>query len=432
MTSDITTAAPPASDAREPRGYTATYALATFGLYLAILTPVMAGLSLKMQGMYPDLDSATLSSRLGTVTGIGALVALLTQPIAGRVSDRTTSRFGMRRPWILLGVLGASAGYLAIGLTGSFVVLAVAWAAVQLFSNIAQSTETATFADQVPAPRRGLVGGIIGMISPLAIVAGSVSMIVLTDDLLRFAVPGGIGLVCGLVFVATLKDRRLTGDVPRFDVKEFVGSFTFDVRAHPDFGWAWLTKALIMFGYASTTTYLTLFLRDIYGMDTQQQSTWITYTNLVSIVFVVITSVVGGGWSDRIGKRRPFVAFAAVVMFVGLVVVALSPFAGHDAGLALLLVGQAFIGVAAGLLFSVDLALCTEVLPDPEDTGKDLGVLNFANTLPQMVAPTLAGIVFIPLGESLSQGFGYTLWFVVSASLSLVAAPLVFKIRSVR
>jgi hypothetical protein len=45
---------------------------------------------------------------LALVVGIESLVALIGNPLVGRLSDRTTSRFGMRRPWMVVGVLGGT------------------------------------------------------------------------------------------------------------------------------------------------------------------------------------------------------------------------------------------------------------------------------------------------------------------------------------
>jgi hypothetical protein len=58
-------------------------------------------------------------------------------------------------------------------------------------------------------------------------------------------------------------------------------------------------------------------------------------------------------------------------------------------------------------------------------------VLNIANTLPAMVAPLLAGVIIIPIGQSLF-GAGYTLWFVVAGLVAGVGGALVFRIRGVR
>ena len=71
------------------------------------------------------------------------------------------------------------------------------------------------------------------------------------------------------------------------------------------------------------------------------------------------------------------------------------------------------------------------MLPNPDDTAKDLGVLNIANTLPAMIAPLLAGVVVIPLGDALF-GNGYTTWFIFGGIVAIIGGALVYRIRGVR
>jgi MFS family permease len=81
-------------------------ALAQLGLFLALLTPVFSSLAIKVQDIVPTGDQI---SALGMVSSLGALAALLANPVFGRISDRTTGRLGRRRPWLVIGALGASA-----------------------------------------------------------------------------------------------------------------------------------------------------------------------------------------------------------------------------------------------------------------------------------------------------------------------------------
>ena len=39
----------------------------------------------------------------GLVTGVGAAVSVFANPAFGAISDRTTSRFGRRVPWVVAG-----------------------------------------------------------------------------------------------------------------------------------------------------------------------------------------------------------------------------------------------------------------------------------------------------------------------------------------
>ncbi|MER7705371.1 MFS transporter [Kitasatospora sp. NPDC097605] len=419
-------AAAPAPQA--PHGFVRRLALGQFGMYLAVLAPTMGGLSVKIQDLV-GLDDAP--AQLGLVTGTGALFALVGQPLAGRLSDRCTSRFGMRRPFLIGGVAVMAAALVACALAPNVPVLLIAWCAAQGAGNVAFAAAGATVADHVPEERRGSVSGIVGAVTPIGIMVGAVLLSVLPGDLLRFAVPAAVAVVLGFWFAARLPDRVRTAapDEP-LNLRSLLLSFVFDPRKHPDFGWAWLSKFLIMLGYGALAGYLTLFLAAEFGMDdTDEQLRFNALANGLNVATLVVASVVGGVLSDRVGRRKPFVMGGGLLMAAVLAGVTVTPFLG-DAGLGTLLVLEAVLGIGAGLFFAVDNALAISLLPSRDDTAKDLGVLNIANTLPSSLSPFLAGVVVIPVGNALLGGAGYSLWFGLAAVFCLAGALLVARIRS--
>ena len=413
--------APGTTPARTPRGFALGLAGVNFGVYLALLTPVMVSMAFKVQ----RLDPVNTEASLGLVMGVGALFALIANPLAGRLSDRTTSRWGMRRPWILGGSLVGLGGFMLIGVADSIWVVMLAWCLVQAAMNAVLAAANATLPDQVPAESRGRISGIVGITTPLGILAGSFLVNYLPGDFERFVVPGAIAAILAIVFVLLLKDRVLTEKpAGRFTLRMFFGSFVFNPRKHPDFGWTWLTKFLVMFGYAGVATFLPLYLIGKFELSEQDAIGTILLANLASMGAMMISSPLGGFLSDRIGKRRPFVAIAGLVMVVGLVMLAFAPTVGF------VIAAQAVIGFGAGSFLSVDLALATQVLPSAEDTATDLGGLNIANALPQSIAPAIAPAV-IAFGASTALG-GYTAWYLLGAIVALAGAVLVYRIKGVQ
>jgi len=414
---------PGTTPARTPRGYTPGLAAVNFGVYLALLTPVLVSMAFKIQHISTDAAAAT--GNLGLVLGVGALFALIANPLAGRLSDRTTSRWGMRRPWILGGSLVGLGSFALIGSATSIWVILIGWCLAQTAMNALLAAANATLPDQVPASRRGVVSGIVGITTPIGILAGSFLMNFISDDFLRFVVPALISTALAVVFVLMLKDRvRTDKPAERFTVGQFFGSFVFNPRKHPDFGWTWLTKFFVMFGYAGIATFLPFYLVEKFGLDEQGAISTILIANLASMAAMMISSPLGGILSDKLGKRRPFVAIAGVVMVAGLVLLAFAP------DISTLLIAQAIIGFGAGSFFSVDLALATQVLPNPDDVAKDLGVLNIANALPQSIAPAIAPAI-IALGAATPLG-GYTVYYLFGALIALAGAVLVYRIKGVK
>ncbi len=415
--------APGTTPAKTPRGFTPTLAGVNFGVYLALLTPVLVSMAFKVQHITPN--PADINGNIGLVFGVGALFALFANPLAGRLSDRTTSRFGMRRPWVLGGAIVGLGGFLLIGVATSIWVVLAAWCLVQTALNAMLAAANATLPDQVPVASRGRVSGIVGITTPLGILAGSFVVNFLPGDVERFVVPGVIALVLAVLFVLVLRDRRLTEKpAQRFTVGQFFGSFVFNPRKHRDFGWTWLTKFFVMFGYAGVATFLPRYLTESFHLAEQDVIGIILLSNLAATAAMVISSPLGGILSDRFGKRRPFVAIAGAIMVVGLLVLAFAP------NTTAIIIGQAIIGLGAGSFFSVDLALATQVLPNPEDTAKDLGVLNIANALPQSIAPAIAPLI-IAAGSATALG-GYTTWYLFGAVVAAAGAVLVYRIKGVK
>lgn len=413
--------APGTTPGKTPRGYAGGLAAANFGVYLALLTPVMVSMAFKIQHIDPDNADASL----GLVLGVGAFFALICNPLVGRLSDRTTSRWGMRRPWILGGAVVGFGALAVVGVATSVWVVLLAWCLVQASLNAVLAAANATLPDQTPVHSRGKVSGIVGITTPLAILAGSFIVNYLPGDVERFVVPGAIALILAVVFVLVLKDRRLTEKpADRLTVGKFFGSFIFNPRKHPDFGWTWLTKFFVMFGYAGIATYLPYFLQEKFGLDEAAAVSTILVANIASTVAMAVSAPLGGFLSDKFGKRRPFVAIAGAIMVVGLVLLAFAP------SIAVVIVAQGIIGLGAGSFLSVDLALATEVLPNPEDTAKDLGVLNIANALPQSIAPAIAPSI-IAVGSLTPLG-GYPTWYLFGALVALAGAALVYRIKGVK
>lgn len=160
--------APGTTPPRTPRGYTPGLAAVNFGVYLALLTPVMVSMAFKIQ----HIDPTNTEGSLGLVMGVGAAFALIANPLVGRLSDRTTSRWGMRRPWILGGAIVGLGGFALIGAADSVLVVLLAWCLVQASMNAVLAAANATLPDQVPVSSRGKVSGIIGITTPIGILAG--------------------------------------------------------------------------------------------------------------------------------------------------------------------------------------------------------------------------------------------------------------------
>lgn len=395
------------------------YTMATAGLYAALLTPVIVGLSLKLINIDPDHATGNLS----LVAGIGALLAVIANPIFGRLSDRTTSRFGMRRPWLIGGSLVGLVGLIIIAGADTVPAVLIGWSLAQVAFNATLAALLAVLADQVPSRQRGTVSGFIGISQGIGILLGvAIAQIFNQNLFLTFAVPGVIGFILMLIFALTLHDKTLSKkNQPAYNVKAFFLSFWTNPIKHPDFGWAWISRFAILLSLSFLTTYQTFYLIKHLGISEKDVTTYVLLGTLTTIAVLTFGSIVGGLLSDKFKRRKVFVWISAAICGVALYLLA----TGSTVGIFLLAAG--IMGLAQGAYMAVDLALVTEVLPNKKDTAKDLGVINIANALPQSVAPAIA-----PIFLAINGPDNFTSLFLAAGAFAIVAAIAIFPIRSVR
>jgi MFS family permease len=419
-TSDQPRALPPEPDpGRVGWTFIVLYALAFASTSLLFIAPLLVTLALKVNSLV-GIDRAPNS--LALVAGVGSLVAMVGNPVFGRLSDRTTSRWGMRRPWMVVGLIVGSIGILIVALAPNVPVVLVGWCTAQLFFNAVLAAQVAVLPDRVPAEQRGSVSGVLGVCLPVASVVGTFLVKLFTgNQLAMFLVPCAIGGFFILLFAATLRDRRLArADRPPWSVRELAGTFYVDPRRSPDFAWAFASRFMFVLAYAFLVTYQAYYLLDHVGSTESEVPGQIFLGTLAQSALVVVASVIGGRLSDRTGRRKVFVLTASVGYGVAMFVIALATgFNGY-------LVGMALGGLAFGVYVAVDLALVADVLPDPNNAAKDLGVFNIAGALPFSVAPAIAPVV-------LAIGAGsYTVLYGVGGVCAIAGAAAVLRVKGVR
>ncbi|MDQ1667435.1 MAG: hypothetical protein QOH75_3466, partial [Actinomycetota bacterium] len=356
-------------------GFISLYTLAYTSTCLLFLAPALVSLALKVNSLV-GIEQAPNS--LALVAGVGSLLAIVANPFFGKMSDRTSSQLGMRRPWMVIGLVGGSLGILVVALAPNIPVVLLGWCTAQLLFNALLAALVAVLPDQVPAAQRGMVSGVLGICLPIASVSGTFLVKLFTgSQLAMFMAPCAIGGFFILLFAATLKDRRLaSADKPTWSLREFASTFYVNPRKSPDFAWAFASRFMFLMAYAFLVTYQAYYLLDKIGSAEADVPQQIFLGTLAQSVVVVAASLIGGKLSDRTGRRKVFVLSASIVYGLAMFAIAIaSNFNGF-------LVGMAISGLGFGMYVAVDLALVVDVLPDKDNAAKDLGVFNMAGALP--------------------------------------------------
>jgi MFS family permease len=389
--------------------------------FIALLGPAIIGIGVKVQQIVPD-DQKT--SALGTVAGFGALFAVIGNVLFGRFSDRTTSRLGRRRPWIVGGTIVMTIAFTIMALGQNVAIVTAGWCLAQLGANATLAPFIATISDQVPKFQRGSVSALLGIAQNVGILGGTyVAQIFQHHMVILFVGPAILSIGAMLLFAFILKDQRLPVRPPRMTVGEWITTFWLNPRKHPDFAFAWWSRFLITLATFMFTTFRLFFLQDKLGLSKDDAPAAVTIGVLVYTVALVASGWIAGKISDRTGRRKFLVAGSTLLFGIGIVSLA------HVHSVSQFYMVEGLMGVAYGIYVGVDLALVVDVLPNPDDSGKDLGVFNMANALPQTVAPVVGAAL---LAVSSANNQNYTLLLYTAGVASLLGALIVLPIKKVR
>jgi MFS family permease len=389
--------------------------VASIGLWSGFFGPIQVLLAKQSEAIAPDHKETVLA----LVTGVGAAVSMVLNPLWGAFSDRTTSRLGRRLPWVVLGAFGGVVAMLVLSRADSVWSLVLGWALAQGALNAMLAAITATVPDQVPTRQRGAVGGFLAIAQTLGVIAGSGIAAAGGSIAAGYFTLMAVLVLTTLPYAFDSRDIRLPRALrPPMQWVPFLRSFWVSPRRHPDFAWAWITRFLMNFGNALLVLYLLYYLSDELHMTEDEAARGVFVLTAIYGVCTLVTAILGGLWSDRVGKRKVFVIWSGLIAAGALLLFAFVPTWTAAVAAAIIL------GVGFGAYTAVDFALITHVLPAANDRAKDLGVINIANTLPQVLAPVLAAGV-------LALNLGYSALYTVAAAVSILGSILVVQIKSV-
>lgn len=376
---------------------------------------------------------------LGWLLGLGAIPAIVVPLIAGPLSDRCTSRWGRRRPYMVVGVGVNLIGLLMVWAVGRWLSLGL-YSAGYFVANIGNNLATAAYSgvipDLVPEEQRGEASGWMAAMSLTGMIVGVVS----AGGLLYLKRPDAAFLVIAiclvaflLITVAGVHERPRKAPPEPLDWGRFLKSLWIDPRQYPDFAWVWITRALVVMGIYSVQEYLQLYLTDVLGVKEGDKELIGALLIVTGLLLATVSGVFGGKVSDRIGRKR--------VVYIANTTIALAciafPFARS---LAYAMVVFGIFGLGYGAYYSVDWALACDVLPSQEDAAKDMAVWHIAMTLPQSIALPISGMllglfgkrfVLTAAGEKVAHYYapGYTALFSMAALFLILGALLLRNVK---
>jgi MFS family permease len=441
-------AAPPAAQAapRLNRPFVAALMLANFGTNVALIAPI--------QNILPRMIESAAGSGgkalgLGLVTGLGAFAALVVNPLAGHYSDRWVSADN-RWVTVLIGLITGGIAHAILGLQHSIVDIAIWWTLCQATINIAYSPMSAVVVDHVDRRSWGFVWGLISVAQAVGLIIGLAAVVLVFPSVTAGMTAISVGYVVCLVPLVLVLYRlpRVSYASPGTAASGPDGTGTAEgagtagaattraagtrpelapaavarrpaIRAllslEQGFGLVWAGKFLITLAETIALLYLYYYLQDVVHYRNPGQGQLILV--LIATVAVIVATVAVGRVADRSGGYRRYAVIASVLMAAtGFVLAGFAMWA-------VVIVCAFALGAGYGAFQSVSQALSMVVLPSPANAGRDLGIINIASAVPQVIGAPIAGLVVAGAG-------GYRGLFVFAGLLALAAAAVFTRVPS--
>lgn len=357
---------------------------------------------------------------LGLLTFGGLLTAMIIQPIAGAYSDSSNSRWGRRRPYILLGMLLTLIILPGIGLAKTYVAIFIVFCLLQIGSNIAQASYQAFIPELVPQDKRGLASGIKSVLGIL----GGVAMVRVAAYLMGHYFAGGgefwmwialcalmsVLFTAMIITILTVKEppstHRIVSPMPSVWRK-----FRIDFKVQHDYSWFLLAVALLGVPGTALQTYALYYLMDVFRIPNPAS---VAGDLLVVVgICLLLTAYPAGRLSDRVG-RKPVLMASGILGAAGILVLFFSR--NHMQ----IMFSGALLGIANGALLSAGWAMATDFAAKGEE-AKYLGftelVMSGGTALARLLGPV------IDFFNGISQNLGYQVMLLVCL-ISLIAGTI--------
>jgi MFS family permease len=361
---------------------------------------------------------------VGLATGLGGAFALVVPPLVGHWSDRITSRFGRRRPFLVAGSAGMVAACLLLFSAKSYGPLLIGFVAFVAFVNVAGAATFGLVPDLVSGEETGKASGLLSGMSQLGSVLSLLTLLILSNTGNLRSAYFAIIAVIAISLVPTLWAATGEGTTPkppreRQTLRQFIAPLWTG-----DFGWAFFTRMMTVAGLYSVLPFLVFLFRDIEKV--KNPAVFTDEFILIVTAVAVPLAVIGGLASDRFGRKR-FV-YASGILFAAVLMIFQ---AGQMPATIVLLLGVVY-GLGYGAWGSVDWALGLDTLPDrTAAAAKDLGLYHVADSLPRVAVPLVAGVLVDVLNR-VATDLGYRAIFLLAAIFYAAGALFVSRIRSVR
>ena len=371
---------------------------------------------------YKTIEGVNPDAVIGIVNAFTAGASLIANLMFGNFSDRSRSRFGRRTPWILFGAVLGGVTLFLTGTTHNAVLLTIFYCACMFGLNCMIAPMVAILSDRVPSGIRGTMSAFYGAGATIGSPIGTMLGALFIKNLIPgFAVAGVLMFLGGVVSMLIMPKEESADFLPKDEgsLKDVLVSFRPPAfhGAH-DFYKAFVGRFCMLVSYQMIAVYQLYIIQNYIGQSVDESAVTVSVVSMIMMVMSLVGSFISGPVSDIIGRRKVPVVVASVLFAIGIAMPWVFP---SSMGM-YLFAGIAGLGYA--VYSAVDQALLVDVLPNKEEAGKDLGILNMATTLGQMCGPIVMSALVVNLG--------YNFAFPTSIALAIIGCFFIMAIKKVK
>ncbi|HEU0235070.1 MAG TPA: MFS transporter [Candidatus Limnocylindrales bacterium] len=402
--------------------------LARLSAYWLGLTAIDSAVSLFVQyrvNFGGFVDTLEIGRALFLIGMGGVIISVLVQPTVGAISDYTVSRWGRRKPWIVIGTLLDFVFLLGIAYANTILALAAFVALLSFSTNIARGPFQGYVPDLVPARQVGTASALVGLMQVLGNVTGfmaanaAAALNNLPLALLAVAIVEFVTMVSVVWRVgngAPPKPRE--GRSWLAITREAWGT---DILQERSFVWLVASRLFFLMGGGILFNLVIAYLNQVFGLGQEEAAGVNTILLVIVVIANVIAVIPAARLSDRIG-RKPVIYASCLIGGIGIGLAALAPI------VPVAIVGAAFFGVSAGMFLSVDWALMTDIIPKAS-AGRFMGISNVATGSSTLLAVASGGIVLDLVNAVAGVGAGPRAAFLLGLAYYVVAAILLRPVK---
>ncbi len=404
---------------------------------LLALNAYWVGLSFMWNTLHPIVLPAVMlnfvpeeqkNSYLGLLTFAGMVIAMIVQPISGALSDGWRSRFGRRRPFMVIGTLVDFVFLTLLAWAGGLTWVFIGYIGLQFSSNIAHGPAQGLLPDRVPKEQIGAASGLKIFLDMLTMAVATLTAGLLLDPQTRDPAPV-LSIVMGLLAVSLAVTVIGTPEQPTQaeNIRErrreawhrLLAQFQIDFRQNRSYWWLIAQRFMFLLGIYGIQQFAQYYIKDVLQVANPQRDTGLLLASITGALLLL--AIVGGWLADRFGAKR-ILHVSSVLTAIGCTLILL----GRDI-LTLGLYGSV-LGMGMGLFLTANWALANKLAPG-EEAGKYLGLTNIATAgagaLARLTGPVLDALNNARPGLWL----GYTVLFLFGSFCALLSLPLLRKVR---